>query len=118
MAGLPLQNRTRMARVLRVVSWGGALFDTTRQDALKLAKIWQACSRASLHPTMDTNHDPLGANDVANALRIVLAHLETALYKPSGRDLWKMYMSRKSWPFDERSRRRPNQTMKLTASAL
>ena len=90
MAGLPLQNRTRTARVLRLVSWGGALFDTTRQDALKLAKIWQACSRASLHPTMDTNHDPLGANDVANALRIVLAHLETALYKPSGRDLWKI----------------------------
>jgi len=69
---------------------GGIMFDTTHQDALKLAKIWQACSQASLHPTMDTKHDPLGPTDLASALQIVLAHLETALYTPRGRDLFKI----------------------------
>src|ERR1017187_9037140 len=69
---------------------GGVMFDTNSQDALKLAKIWQACSQASLHPTMDTNHCDIGPNNLAGALKIVLAHLETGLYKPSGRDLWKI----------------------------
>jgi hypothetical protein len=69
---------------------GGTMFDTNHQDAFKLAKIWQACSQASLHPTMDTEHDPLGEKDLATALQIVLAHLEKALYEPSGRDLWKI----------------------------
>jgi hypothetical protein len=69
---------------------GGIMFDTNHQDALKLAKIWQACSQASSHPTMDTNHDPLGEKDLAGALQIVLTYLETALYKPSGLDLWKI----------------------------
>jgi hypothetical protein len=69
---------------------GGVMFDTNSQDALTLAKIWQACSQASLHPTMDTKHDDLGLNDLVSPLQIVLAHLETALYVPSGRDLWKI----------------------------
>ena len=66
---------------------GGSMFDTKRQDARKLAKMWQACSQAGLHPTADTNHDPLEPRDVASALCIVIDHLETALYRPSGRDL-------------------------------
>ena len=69
---------------------GGIMLDTAGKEALKLAKIWQACSQASLHPTMDTSHDPLGPDDLASALQIVINHLETALYKPSGRDLWKI----------------------------
>jgi hypothetical protein len=66
------------------------MFDITRQEALKLAKVWQACSQASLHPTADTNHVPLWPSDLASALKIVLAHLESALYEPSGHDLWKI----------------------------
>ena len=69
---------------------GGIMFDPTHQDALKLAKIWQACTQASLHPTVDTNHDPLEESDLAGALQIVLAHLETGLYEPVGRDLCKI----------------------------
>ena len=69
---------------------GGSMFDTKSQDAHTLAKIWQACSQASLHPTMDTKHDPLGPDALAGALKSVIAHLETALYKPRGRDLWKI----------------------------
>jgi hypothetical protein len=67
---------------------GGIMFDTTSKDALKLGKTWQACTQASLHPTTDTNHDPLAPDDLASALQIVLAHLESALYEPSGRNLW------------------------------
>ena len=69
---------------------GGINFDTKRQDARKLAKIWEACTQASLHPTADTNHEPLKKRDVAGALCIVIDHLETALYTPSGRDLCKI----------------------------
>jgi len=71
---------------------GGIMFDTKtkRQDARKLAKIWQACTQASLHPTADTNHAPLEPDDLANALCIVIDHLETALYRPRGRDLRKI----------------------------
>jgi len=66
------------------------MFDTNNPDARQLAKIWQACSQASLHPTMDTNHCAVGPDDLAAALKIVIAHLETGLYKPIGRDLWKI----------------------------
>jgi hypothetical protein len=69
---------------------GGTMFDTKSQDALKLAKIWKACSQASLHPTMDTGHDDLGPDELAKALQMVLAHLETSLYGPTGRDLLKL----------------------------
>ena len=69
---------------------GGTMFDTNLPDAFKLAKIWQACTQASLHPTMDTKHDPLGEKDLASALQIVLDHLETALYQRNGRDLGKI----------------------------
>jgi hypothetical protein len=69
---------------------GGIMFHPNHQDALELAKIWQACTQASLHPTVDTNHDPLGPGDLAGALQIVLAHLETGLYEPAGRDLCKI----------------------------
>jgi hypothetical protein len=69
---------------------GGRMFDTNSQDARKLAKIWQACTQASLHPTTDTNHHPLDPDDLATALEIVIAHLETDLYKPSGHDLLKI----------------------------
>jgi hypothetical protein len=73
-----------------IVQVGGAMFDTTRPEARQLGKIWQACSQASLHPTMDTEHCSIGPDDLAGALKIVLAHLETALYKPRGHDLRKI----------------------------
>src|ERR1035441_7608829 len=72
---------------VRICEVGGKLFDTNNKDALQLANIWEACTQASLHPTMDTNHVPLGPKDLASALQIVLAYLETALYQPNGRDL-------------------------------
>jgi hypothetical protein len=80
----------RNGKSITIGQVGGVMFDTNSQDALKLAKIWQACSQASLHPTMDTNHCDIEPDDLAGALKIVLAHLETGLYKPSGRDLWKI----------------------------
>jgi|ERR1039458_3410285 hypothetical protein len=73
-----------------ILQVGGRMFDTNRPEALKLAKVWQACSQASLHPTMDTKHDDVGPDDLASALQIVIAYLDSALYKPNGRDLWKI----------------------------
>jgi len=65
------------------------MFDTTTKsdDARHLAKISRACAQASGHPTADTNHAPLEKHDVATALRIVINHLETALYEPNNLDL-------------------------------
>ena len=73
-----------------ILQVGGRMFDTNRPEALKLAKVWQACSQASLHPTMHTKHDDVGPDELASALQIVIAHLDSALYKPNGRDLWKI----------------------------
>jgi hypothetical protein len=69
---------------------GGRMFETSSEDVRKLAKVWQVCSQASGHPTMDTSHDPLDPGDLASALKIVIAHLEAALFNPSRRDLWKI----------------------------
>ena len=73
-------------KTVTIAQLGGSMFDTTRPDALKLAKVWQACSQASLHPTEDTGVD-VRPDDLAGALQIVIAHLEDALYKPLGRQL-------------------------------
>jgi hypothetical protein len=69
---------------------GGAMFSLADRDALLLAKVWQACSQASLHPTTDTNHLPVGFDTLAKALGVVIAHLEVALYAPKNRDLWQI----------------------------
>ena len=69
---------------------GGTMFDTNHPEALGLAKVWQACSQSSLHPTMDTEHDDIGPDEIASALKTVINHLETNLYLPNGRDLWQI----------------------------
>jgi hypothetical protein len=82
---------------------GGRLFDTNSQCAPKLAKIWKACAQASLHPTTDTNHHPLREDDLAATLEIVIAHLETSLYKPSGRNLCEIVHEQEALRSPERS---------------
>jgi hypothetical protein len=86
---------------------GGRLFDLKAENAGKLAKVWQACSQASLHPTADTNHHPLNPQDLATALEIVIAHLDTALYQPSGRDLWKIVHEQEQLAIDRMHRGQP-----------
>lgn len=97
------------AKVLRLSKRGGRMFETSSEDARKLAKVWQACSQASVHPTMDTSHDPLDPGDLASALKIVIAHLEAALYNPSRRDLWKTVREQEELAIArERRRQRTN----------
>lgn len=60
---------------------GGLLFDAgnNRIAAVKLSKVWKGCTQASSHPTTRSNHPPIEANELAEALGIVIAHLK----KPS-----------------------------------
>ena len=74
---------------VRISEVGGKRFDLNHPDALTLAKMWKVCSQASLHPTDGTGVD-VQDNDLANALHIVIGHLQTALYEPHGRDLWQI----------------------------
>ncbi len=69
---------------------GGTMFDPNHPEAFKLAKIWEACSQSSLHPTTDTGHCAVGEDEIATALEIVVRHLEISLYKPIGRELWQI----------------------------
>jgi hypothetical protein len=89
-APLPTVPNTN-GKSVTIAQVGGSMFDieTNREDAWKLARISRACAQASGHPTVDTNHASVNPQDLADALRIVIDHLETALYKPSDRDLWK-----------------------------
>jgi hypothetical protein len=97
---------------------GGRMYDMTtkRQDACTLAKIWQACTQASLHPTADTNHTPLRKHDVASALRIVIDHLETALYKPNGLDLRKIVRDQEDLAIARALRGQPTNVAGLAVS--
>jgi hypothetical protein len=68
---------------------GGPIYPITSNPdaALFLAKVWQACSQASLHPTTDTKHMEVPPAKLARALEIVIDYLQSALYGPKGRDL-------------------------------
>ena len=65
----------------------GKLFDLNHSDAVILAKVWKGCSQASMHPTIDTGHDPVDPDDLAKALAIVIEHLKKNLYEPNGFNL-------------------------------
>jgi hypothetical protein len=96
---------------------GGTMFDTTKPGARKLAKIWQACSQASGHPTADTKHDPLDREALASALCIVIDHLETALYKPSNLDLCKIVHDQEQLAIDRMLKGQPTNAPGLGTGA-
>ena len=63
---------------------GGTLFDPRHLGAQKLADLWKGCSQASMHATSDTGHPDVSPDRIAEALEIVLTHLDTHLYQPNG----------------------------------
>jgi hypothetical protein len=62
----------------------GALFDKSDPNAAKLADVWKGCTQASMHPTYNTNHPLADPPQLAEALAIVIKHLEKHLYAPNG----------------------------------
>ena len=62
----------------------GKLFDLQDPNAEILADVWQGCTQASAHSTRDTSHPLVGETELAEALQIVIDHLEKHLYIPNG----------------------------------
>lgn len=88
-SGTPIPPRPHSnGKSVSVQEVGGSMFPLSNlSDALFLAKVWQACSQASLHPTTDTNHIEISHYEIARALQLVIDHLQIALYGPKGRYL-------------------------------
>jgi len=59
---------------------GGIFFDLTKEaEAQRLANIWKGCTQASSHAT-NANHLPVDDKTAAEALKIVLRHLQETIY--------------------------------------
>jgi hypothetical protein len=63
------------------------LFPLKNRDARILADSWKGCTQASTHATTNTTHPTVDPPELAEALSIVLEHLEKNLYLPNGFDL-------------------------------
>jgi hypothetical protein len=61
---------------------GVGAFDRSKPEAIILSKVWKGCSQATGHPTTNTNHPPIGDEELGAALGIVIQHLESVLYAP------------------------------------
>lgn len=66
---------------------GGVQFSLVSLDAMKLARVWKGCSQGSSHPTVSTNHPRVDEPEQADALLIVIGHLEKTIYVAANLDL-------------------------------
>lgn len=66
---------------------GGIVFTPSRPDALTLAMVWQGCSQASGHATQGTNHPDVSDQKLADALALIVAHLELTIYSKNQMNL-------------------------------
>jgi hypothetical protein len=73
---------------MRIDRLGGSLFPVGRSEAQILARTWIGCSQATSHPTLGTNHPSVEPPALAEALAIVIEHLQRELYAPNNRDLF------------------------------
>jgi len=73
---------------MRIDRLGGTLFSVGRAEACTLAKVWVGCSQATSHPTLGTNHPQIDPPALAEALGVIIDHLQRKLYAPHGRDLF------------------------------
>jgi len=59
------------------------LFDEKAESATKLSLVWKACTQASSHPTIGTNHQPIPDEILVKAIAMIIAHLEQTIYDAS-----------------------------------
>lgn len=62
---------------------GGKLFPRGQPNAVKLAKIWKGCSQASSHATSGSCHPDVNDEKLAEALAVIIEHLERTIYAGS-----------------------------------
>ena len=68
---------------------GGKLFDVTSNEATTLARIYVGCSQAMGHATTGTNHPKVEPPELAEALSLIITHLERTIYAANNRNLLK-----------------------------
>jgi hypothetical protein len=56
-------------------------------EAEILAQVWAGCSKAVAHPTNRTNHPRINELELAQALTLVIGHLQTSIYATAGKNL-------------------------------
>ncbi len=78
---------------MRIDRLGGSLFPVGRAESHRLSKIWIGCSQATSHPTLGTNHPPVDPTALAEALQLIVDHLQRELYAKHGRDLFRDVMA-------------------------
>lgn len=78
---------------MRIDRLGGSLFRVGSKEAHTLSKVWIGCSQATSHPTLGTNHPPVDPPALAEALHLIIDHLQRELYKKHGRDLFSDVMA-------------------------
>jgi hypothetical protein len=93
--GLPCEAELGPATDMRIDGIaGGMLFMPSHADARKLANVWRGCSQATSHATDGANHPPVTEPYLAEALQIVIDHLESTIYETAGRSLLKDTLGR------------------------
>lgn len=65
---------------------GGVRLNHQTPEAVTLASVWKGCSQASSHATSG-NHPAVDEKSLANALVIVLEHLQNTIYQTAGKAL-------------------------------
>lgn len=86
--GFAIEARLRKPTDMRIDAIrGGLVLTPSRPEAQKLALIWKGCSQATSHPTQDTNHPDVSERPLAEALEIVIEHLQTTIYSANRRSL-------------------------------
>lgn len=66
---------------------GSALFTPAQQGADILAQMWERCSKATSHATDNTGHSSPDEPHLAEALFLIIQHLEATIYAKHGTSL-------------------------------
>jgi hypothetical protein len=86
--GVATETRLRKSTDVRIdFIKGGVTVTLSRPEALKMARVWRGCSQATSHPTQDTNHPDVREKSLAEALGIVIDHLQRTIYSANGRSV-------------------------------
>jgi hypothetical protein len=78
-----IPNRSRPTDAYINAFSGGILLTSSRAEAQMLASLWKGCSQASGHATHGTQHPDVSDQRLAEALTIIITHLELTIYAKS-----------------------------------
>jgi hypothetical protein len=59
---------------------GGELISPSSTEAVRLAAVWKGTSQASSHATNNSNHPAINEPIIADALQVIVDHLQRTIY--------------------------------------